>query len=328
MWGGAVRGRMFLLFFIFFILFPVFINAQTNYKQTEEYFKQENFIKAKPIFEEYLKLHPGHIKTREYLGDIAGYSKEWDTALSYYKDLVADDESNANYHFKYGSALGMKAMTVSRLRAFTFISEIKYHLERAIELNRQHIEARWALIELYIQLPVFFGGSEKKAISYASELEAISKVDGYLALGHIAEFYKKIEDAEYNYKKAIEVGGSPHTYEKLINLYEKNDYPQKAIEIASTSIRIHKHNHLNYRIGEISAQYNLDSQIGIDSLSEFLANHSIKDNISKKWAYYRLAQIYKNLGEKEIALTWINKALLVQVDFKEALKEKSIILAL
>nr|WP_262913433.1 hypothetical protein [Aequorivita xiaoshiensis] len=321
------RERLFLSI-LFFIIFPVFIIAQSNFQQAEEYYNQGNFIKAQPIFEEYLKLHPNHLKTREYLGDIAGFSKEWDIALSYYKDLVADDESNANYHFKYGGALGMKAMTVSRLRAVTYISEIKHHLERAIELNRQHIEAHWALIEFYLQLPVFLGGSEKKAIAYANELQTISKVDSYLAMGHIAEFYKKIEIAEFNYKKAIEEGGSPHTYEKLINLYEKNDQPQKAIETALISSRKHNINHLNYRIGEISAKYNLEFQIGIASLSKFLANHSIKDDISKKWAYHRLAQIYKNLGEKEIALTWINKALLVRVDFKEALKEKLLILAL
>ncbi|WP_313111761.1 tetratricopeptide repeat protein [Aequorivita sediminis] len=321
------RERLFPSF-IFFILFPVFIIAQSNFQQGEEHYKQENYTKAEPIFEEYLKLHPGHIKTREYLGDIAGYNKDWDTALSYYKDLVSDHESNASYHFKYGGALGMKAMTVSRLRAVTYISEIKHHLERAIELNPQHIEARWALVELYIQLPVFFGGSEKKAIDYAKELEAISIVDGYLAMGHIAEFHKKIEDAELNYKKAIKVGGSPHTYEKLINLYEKNNQPLKAIKTALISVGKHKVNHLNYRVGEISARYNLESQIGIESLSVFIANHSIRDDIPKEWAYYQLAQIYKNIGEKEIALTWINKALLVRQDFIEALKEKSLILAL
>lgn len=314
--------------FILLLLFPFCGNAQTNYQQAEEYFKQENFSKAKPIFENYLKQNPGDKKTREYLGDIAGYQKDWDTAISYYKSLVNEEESNANYHFKYGGALGFKALSVSRIRAVTYIGDIKHHLERAAALDPKHIETRWALVEFYIQLPGIIGGSEKKAIAYADELGTISKVDEYLAKGYIAEYSGRPKDAEKYYKKAIEVGGSPHTYEKLAGLYEKNNQPKEALETTSKSLKIHKRNQLNYQIGKISAQYNLEPEYGIECLSEYLANYSIKDGVPKDWAYYRLAQIYKNLGKKQIALTWINKALIDRTDFKEAQQEKSLILAL
>ena len=309
-------------------MFPFFGNAQTNYQQAEEYFKQENFSRAKPIFENYLKQHPGDKKTREYLGDIAGYQKDWDTAISYYKSLGNEEVSNANYHFKYGGALGFKALSVSRIRTVSYIGDIKHHLERAAALDPKHIETRWALVEFYIQLPGIIGGSEKKAIAYANELGIISKVDEYLAKGYIAEYSGRPKDAEKYYKKAIEVGGSPHTYEKLAGLYEKNNQPKEALETTSKSLKIHKRNQLNYQIGKISAQYNLEPEYGIECLSEYLANYSIKDGVPKDWAYYRLAQIYKNLGKKQIALTWINKALIDRKDFNEAQQEKSLILAL
>lgn len=313
---------------VLLLLLPLFAVSQTNYQQAEKYFKQENFSKAKSIFENYLKQHPNDKKTREYLGDIAAYGKDWETAISYYKGLVKEEKSNANYHFKYGGAMGMKAMSISRIRALTYIGDIKYELERAAELDPKHIEARWALIEFYIQLPGIFGGSEKKAIAYADELGALSKVDEYLAKGYIAEYSNRPNDAEIYYKKAIAVGGSAHTYEKLAGLYEKNDRPQEALETTSKSLKIHKRNQLNYQIGKISAQYNLQPEYGIECLSRYLANYSIKDGVPKDWAYYRLAQIYRNLGKREIALTWINKALLGHKDFKEAQKEKSIILQL
>jgi len=50
--------------------------------------------------------------------------------------------------------------------------------------------------------------------------------------------------------------------------------------------------------------------------------------VPKDWAYYRLAQIYKNIGNKQSALQWIDKALADRPDFKEAKKEKEIILSL
>jgi len=317
------RKISFLLYFL-----PFLVVSQNNYQQAEDFFRQENFSKAKPIFETYLKQNPDDKKTREYLGDIAAYGKNWDTAISYYKGLVNDEATNANYHFKYGGAMGLKAMGLSKISALAYIGDIKYELEQAAKLDPKHIEARWALIEFYIQLPAIIGGSEQKATAYAIQLGKISKVDGFLAHGYIAEYTDRPKDAAHYYKKAIEIGGSPHTYEKLSNLYEKNNQPKEAIAVTSESLKKHKRNQLNYQIGKISAQYNLDPHYGIECLSRYLANFSIKDGVPKDWAYYRLAQIYKNLGKKEIALTWINKALAGQSNFDEAQKEKSLILAL
>lgn len=322
--GGRLRRVLYTILF----LFPLFTFAQTNFQKAEEYFKQEQFSKAKPIFQDYLKQHPGNKKTREYLGDVAAYGKSWDTAIGFYQDLSIDEPSNANYHFKYGGALGMKALSISRIRAVTYIGDIKHELEQAAKLDPKHIEARWALVEYYIQLPGILGGSENKAKEYAKELGKISPVDGYLANGYIAEYDNRPNDAEHYYKKAIEVGGSPHTYEKLSNLYEKNNQPKEAIETTSKSLKLHKRNQLNYQIGKICAQYNLESQYGIECLSQYLTDYSIKDGVPKEWAYFRLAQIYKNMAQKDIALTWINKALADGGSFKEAQNEKAIILAL
>jgi hypothetical protein len=72
-------------------------------------------------------------------------------------------------------------------------------LKKAIKLNPAHIDARWALIELYIKLPGIVGG-ETKALKYASELSKISSVDGYLSRGHIDEYYRRYK-RERQYKK-------------------------------------------------------------------------------------------------------------------------------
>ncbi len=307
---------------------PLSLWGQTSFEQAEVYFQQEQFQNAKSLFEAYLLKHPKDQKTREYLGDIAGYAKDWDTAISYYEALVEEDETNADYHFKFGGVLGMKALEINKIRALSYIGDIRKHFEKAALLDPNHIEVRWALVEYYIQLPGIIGGSEKKAIAYANELGKISPVDGYLANGYIAEYSNRPDDAEKFYKKAIEVGGSPHTYEKLTHWYENNNRPKEAIATASQSLQIHKRNQLNYQIGKISAQYNLDAQLGIDCLKNYIQNHSVKDGVPKDWAYYRLAQIYKNLGEKKTALEWIDKALSTRPDFEEAQKEKKLIEAL
>lgn len=206
--------------------------SQSSYDTAEKLFKEEKFDEAQPIFENFLKSNPSNLKTIEYLGDIAGRNKSWDTAIGYYKKLKQLKPSEANYYYKYGGALGMKATQVSKFKAFGMIDEVKESFEKAIVFNPKHIEARWALIELYIQLPGIIGGSESKAVKYSNELLRLSPVDGYLSKGHIEEYFKRYKIAEQNYKKAIAAGGSKKCYQMLANLYKnKMNDPGKAKSI-------------------------------------------------------------------------------------------------
>lgn len=207
---------------------PIFLWSQTNFEKAEKLFEEGKYASAKPYFENYLKENPNHAKTMEYLGDIWGQSKSWDNAIFYYKKLKKLKPTEADYYYKYGGALGMKAKDSNRFVALGMIGEVKSSFEKALILNPKHIEARWALIEMYINLPVIVGGSETKAAQYANELAKLSIVDGFLAKGHIAEYFKRFSEAEKQYKKAIEIGHSKKSYQKLANLYKnKMNLPEK-----------------------------------------------------------------------------------------------------
>jgi tetratricopeptide (TPR) repeat protein len=165
----------------------------------------------------------------EYLGDIEGHNKSWDKAIYYYQKLKQIKPSEANYYYKYGGVLGMKAKDSNKFAALGMISDVKSAFEKAIILNPKHLEARWALIELYLQLPGIVGGSERKAMRYANELSRLSTIDGYLAKGHIAEYFERYSEAEKQYKKAVEIGKSKNPYQILANLYKnKMRQPEKA----------------------------------------------------------------------------------------------------
>ncbi|MFT3687367.1 MAG: tetratricopeptide repeat protein [Phycisphaerales bacterium] len=218
--------------FLLLFLIPVMVFSQTNYEKAEKLFNQEKYTLAKPLFENALKESPNNPKIIEYLGDIASHTDDWDTAVSYYEKLKNLKPNEADYHFKYGGALGMKAQKGGKWVAIRLIGDIREALEKAIVLDPNHIEARWALIEYYLQLPGFIGGSEKKAQKYSNELLKISPVDGYLSKAHIDEYFKRYQSAEKQYIKAIEVGGSKLTYERLAKLYkEKLHQPEKAIQV-------------------------------------------------------------------------------------------------
>lgn len=206
-------------FFCLYLLFPSWVFSQADLSLAEKFFHQEKYSLAKPIFIEFLKENPNNLKTIEYLGDIEGKSQSWDKAMFYFGKLKSLKPKEANYYYKFGGCLGMKAKECNKFKALGMIGDIKASFEKAIELNPNHIEARWALIELYLQLPGIVGGSERKAQKYSNELMKISPIDGYLSKGHIAEYFERYKEAEKNYAKAITIGHSKTTFQKLYNLY-------------------------------------------------------------------------------------------------------------
>lgn len=206
--------------------------SQSDYSKAEKLFEAGKYEQARPVFEVFFKENPSHLKTLEYLGDIAGHQKSWDKAIVYYKKLKQLNPSEANYYYKYGGVLGMKAKESNKFKALGMIGEVKESFEKAIELNPRHIEARWALVMIYIQLPGIVGGSETKAIKYSNELLKLSPVDGYLSRGQIEEYFKRYPSAETQYKKAIAAGSTKTGNKMLASLYiNKMNQPDKAAKI-------------------------------------------------------------------------------------------------
>lgn len=206
--------------------------SQSNLEKGQRLFDDGKADQAEVIFKSIVKSDPTNVKAIEYLGDIAGSNKSWDEALSYYEKLKQLRPTEADYFYKYGGALGMKALEVNKFKALGMIDEVKSSFEKAIQLDPKHIDARWALIELYLKLPGIIGGSESKAIRYSGELMRLSPVDGHLSRGHIEEYFRRYKKAELYYKKAIATGSSKKSYQKLADLYKnKMNEPGKASEI-------------------------------------------------------------------------------------------------
>ena len=313
---------------LFLLLFPAVIMAQTDLEKAETFIQNKQFSKAQVLLEDYVKSNPNSLKAIELLGDAYGSQKKWSSAIDYYKTLSEKEPRNANYHYKYGGAMGMLALEVNKFKALGMLDDIKEAFHASAKLDPAHLDVRWALVELYIQLPGIVGGSISKAMSYADELESLSKVDGYLAKGYIYEYDDEPEKAEFYYKKAIEVGGSMTCYEKLTKLYESQKQPDKAITNLEEAQIKHQRNSLHYQIGKVAAEYNTELNKGEICLLAYIENYSAADGVPKAWAYYRLAQIEKHRGNKSKALQHINEAIYQLPSIKPFKKEKAEILEL
>lgn len=313
-------------FFCLFLI-PILTFSQSSLNDVELLFQKKQYSEAEKIIIQFLEETPNDLEAIEFLGDAYGYQKKWDNAIIEYEKLVQSNTNNANYHYKYGGALAMKALQ-NKFKAISFIGDVKSAFLKAAELDLNHIEVRWALVELYMQLPGIFGGSKSKSLLFAKELENLSKVDGYLAMGYIYEYDDEPELAEKYYIKAISKGGSLTCFDKLTNLYENEEEPQKAIKNIEKAQKIHNCNALHYQIGKVTAQYNVQLQKGEQCLQTYLKNYSAEDGVPKAWAHYRLAQIYMHRRNRTEALKHIELAITELPKIKPFKEQKQKILSL
>lgn len=316
------------LLILLFIVPLIGFSQAGSLDSAKQQLQEKQYNRAEQTLEAYLIKMPNDIEGIELLGDAYGQQKKWDEAIEMFEKLVDLKPNVANYHYKYGGALGMKALSVSKIRAVTFIGDVKDAFLKAAELDSKHINTRWALVELYMQLPGIIGGSKSESLKYAEELETLSTVDGYLAKGYIYEYDDEPELAEKYYKQAIRIGGSLTCFDKLTNLYESQKQPDKAIANIEEAQGVHKRNALHYQIGKVAAEYNIQLSKGEQCLQIYIQNYSAADGVPKAWAHYRLAQIQKHKGVKTEALKYIDLAIAALPEIEVFQKEKTDILKL
>jgi len=70
-------------FFQFLLLLPFVGFSQTDSVTAEKLFNHGNYKHAKVLFEDIVNQSPNNLKALEYLGDIEGHAKNWESAIIY-----------------------------------------------------------------------------------------------------------------------------------------------------------------------------------------------------------------------------------------------------
>ena len=299
--------------FLLILLCPCFLIGQNYSRKIDSLFDAKNYTQAIQKLEVYLSKTPQDLVLLELIGDAHGFQSNWDNAARYYKQLLDLVPDNATYHYKYGGILGKQAKEGSKFKAVGLISKVKVLFSKAAELDPTHIEVRWAMVELYTQLPGFLGGSYNKAMVYANELEQLSKPYGFFAKAYIYESSDQEELANTYYKKGLE------SLEELA--YFQSDLPNRT-QLKSPN------NALHFLVATACRVHNTRLSAGQRCVQDYIDEFSSKDNEHLEAAYVLQAQLFKLQGRTSDALDSIEKALLIKPDFKPALKEKQLILLL
>ena len=148
---------------LIFFLFCVFLNAQNRDTDIQ------------------------HIDELKKLGDSLFKVSNYSDAAKVYKELVQIDPNSFDFNFKYASAFGLEVEQMPRFKQAKNVREMVKLFERAYELDNKNIGLNRALLEIYLRVPRFFGGGDKKALSIIKNIYTISEDEGKKA----QQFYDK-----------------------------------------------------------------------------------------------------------------------------------------
>jgi tetratricopeptide (TPR) repeat protein len=211
-------------------LWPMLLMAQTQFQKGTTAFDNQNYKQAIIYFLDRLVEEPSDKMARDHLGHSYAKLGNWEKSAEVYKTLVDDYPKDAEYNFRYGGALGLVSKKANPFKAMSLLGDVKFHLKKAILLDPKHIESRWVLLQIYLEIPGILGGSQDTSREYASQLKSISLVDGALAYGYIERDQENFDKAESFYKEAVELGQSETTYKELVELYKRSKQTTKRFE--------------------------------------------------------------------------------------------------
>ena len=146
-----------------FFLFSIFLNAQNRVTDIQ------------------------YIAELEKLGDSLFKASNYTDAAKAYKELVKIDPNSSDYNFKYASAFGLEVEQMPRFKQAKNVREMVKLFEKAYKLDNKNLGVNRALLEIYLRVPRFFGGGDKKALSIIKNIYSFSVIEGKKA----QEFYNK-----------------------------------------------------------------------------------------------------------------------------------------
>lgn len=140
-------------------------------------FERGQFAAARQFFEAFVSQRPTDPVGAYYLGRLAFEGEQYEQAATWFEQAVRLDNGNSDYHRWLERAYGQQAQQAGGA-AYFLARKIKTHLEKAVELSPDDIEARFDLIEYYLQAPPFLGGDAGKAKVQADEITKRNPAEG------------------------------------------------------------------------------------------------------------------------------------------------------
>lgn len=259
-------------------------------------------------------------------GRVALDRNDYEKAEELFEKAIAAEPNNAQYHYLLGAAYGEHAQNVNMFSQASLAKKTKAEFEKAVELDPNHLQARFALIDYYLIAPSFMGGSEEKAQQQVNEIRKRDALDGHRAQGRLYARQKKTDLARKEYVDAVrEQPNSAKAHYFLGGFYLLTDKNwANALHEYDMALKLDPAYMPTYfRLGQLAARSESNYARGGESLRKYLAYKPAENEPNLASTWYWLGQIQEKQGKKADAKQSYNNALKLapgSKEIKEALK--------
>lgn len=234
----------------------------------------------------------------------------------------------AEYHYLLGAAYGEIAQRANVFKQASMAGTVKAEFEKAVQLDPNYLDARFALIDFYTVAPGFMGGSEEKAVAEANEIKKRNNIEGHRAWARIYTRQKKNDLVRKEFVDAVkENPNSARAHYLLAGYLVNNKDWTGSLQELDTALRLDP-NYMpaHYRLGAHAALSGQNFARGEAGLRKYLAYKPELNEPSHAFAWYFLGMIQEKQGKKADAKASYTKAKQMAPqakDIAEALKRVS-----
>jgi tetratricopeptide (TPR) repeat protein len=215
-------------------------------------------------------------------------------AVTVLLSVPAHAADTAEQHYLRGVEYGEAAQHANIFKKAGLARKAQAEFERAIEIDPNFLDARFALVEYYLRAPALLGGSDAKAVAEAGEIRRRNSVEGHHAFGRIFLHQKKYVEAAREYEHAVAADAN------FMDGW--------------------------FEIGYIAAVTGTNLERGEEALRKYLAYTPARNEPPAYRAHYWLGAIFEKQGKKTDAKASYANSLRAnpdQKDVQEAMKRVS-----
>ncbi len=280
-----------------------------------EFFEAGRFAEAREV------LTPlGDAEAKFYLGRLAFLERNLDAAQHRFEEAAEQAPANASYQFWLGRTFGAQATAGGALGRGLAARRSKSLFEKALELDPEHLEARYGLLRFHLLAPRLLGASREEARRQAKEIDRRDHYAGRLAWAAIHEADEDWRAAEAAYENALVLRpGAPDAVLRLVWLCQRQKRFAKAFTTLDSLLRVFpEHTLALYETGRTAAFSGLRLESGRQALEAYLQHRPRGTEPTKALAYFHLGMIRRHEGRDDLAAREFRRALALDPLLDEA----------
>ena len=240
---------------------------------------------------------------------IDGKDGQFDEAQSLAEKCIAAHPERSECQEAFGNVVASKILNNGLLSAIGSAGKVRDAFVKAVELDPKNFNARYSLLQFYLQAPSIAGGGKSKAQNLVVETMKVSP-----AAGSLLQAAVDLTDEKYARAEAAALAVNVEGMEALLDMqrgvlttlghtYLKNkNYAEAERLFKDVHQRFPENGAGNYGIGRL-----LQEQTKFKEAIGFFEKANVVD--STAYAYYRIAQCLQSLKENAKAVMAFEKAL-------------------